>query len=225
MTDLLVRARAVTKSYPTGDTLASAVRGASFDIPAGARIALVGPSGSGKSTLVHLIAGLDRPTAGELCWPALRPAGAPAPGSIGVAFQAPSLLPELTVGENVALPLLLAGSAQREAQDAAAEMLRRFALGQVADRLPEEISAGQAQRAALARALLRRPRLVLADEPTGQQDRATALATVTALLDWADQTAAALLLTTHDATVAGWLADRWLLVNHQLYPGEAPRSP
>ncbi len=225
MGEALVRGEAVARVYGNGSAAVTALKDASFEIPDRARIALVGPSGSGKSTLLHLIAGLDRPTAGRIVWPALGTVEQLRPGLVGVAFQGSSLLPQLTVAENVALPLLLAGLTEWEARMAAEEMLRRFAVAEVGDHLPEQISGGQAQRAAVARALVGEPRLVLADEPTGQQDRATGLLMVDTLLDWAESNGAALLVATHDPAVAGRFPTRWSLVDQRLYTEEALRSP
>src|SRR4051794_34909261 len=165
MGDVLVRAENVYRRYPgTGQVLG----GVSFEIRPGDTIAVTGPSGSGKSTLLHVLAGLDHPSSGAVTWPALpEPIR---PGPIGVAFQGPSLLPPLTVEENVALPAILAGSEEEAAISKARQLLLRFGIEDVAERLPEEISGGQSQRTGLARALASDPRLVVADEPTGQLD-------------------------------------------------------
>jgi ABC-type lipoprotein export system ATPase subunit len=180
-----------------------------LELFAGDTVALVGPSGSGKSTLLHLMAGLDDPTVGSVSWPAIGDRAALRPGPVAVVFQGPSLLPPLTVIENVALPLILDGTAEGPARAAAAAALERLELTELADKLPEEISGGQAQRVAAARALAGRPRLLLADEPTGQLDRASGAQVVTALLTAAHHTGAALVIATHDATVAERLAERW----------------
>ena len=182
---------------------------ATFSVPAGRRIAIVGPSGSGKSTLLHLMAGIDVPTSGVMTWPAIGGRDSLRPGPIAVAFQGPSLLPALTVTENVALPLLLEGRDEPSALAAAATCLDLFDLGEVADKLPEEISGGQSQRAGLARALVSEPRLVLVDEPTGQLDRETAARTMLALLDAIVAGGAALVVATHDLDVAERMDASW----------------
>ena len=138
----------------------------------GCHIALVGSSGSGKSTLLHLMAGLDDPTLGEITWPAIGGAGALRPGPIAMIFQGPSLLPPLTVVENVALPLTLGGTSAAKAYRVASDALGLLDLGDLADALPEEISGGQAQRVAIARALAVDPPLLLMDEPTASLDPA-----------------------------------------------------
>jgi ABC-type lipoprotein export system ATPase subunit len=199
------------RTYGSGPTAAVALQPTDCVIAPGARLALVGPSGSGKSTLLHLLAGLDRPTLGEVTWPAIGDRDALRPGPVAVIFQGPSLLPPLTVAENVALPLVLAGSTDRDAHAAALRALSRVDLGDVAGKLPEEISGGQAQRAAVARALAGRPRLILADEPTGQLDRASGAHVVDVLLAAADEAGAGLVISTHDPTVAARLPAVWEL--------------
>jgi ABC-type lipoprotein export system ATPase subunit len=223
--DLLVHAEGVSKSYGRGRRRSEIVLlDAGFEIRRHDRIALVGPSGSGKSTLVHLIAALDDPTAGTIEWPGLAPRDRLRPGSVGVAFQGPSLLPPLTVVENVALPLLLLDRSQREANAEAFRLIRRFDLRSVAQKLPEELSGGQLQRAALVRALAGEPSLVLADEPTGQQDRRSGHRILTALLLETRRTGAAVLVATHDRSVAERLGRTWTLRDGRLFSPEVIAS-
>jgi ABC-type lipoprotein export system ATPase subunit len=197
------------RSFGTGSGTTHALRDATCVVAAGARIAISGPSGSGKSTLLHLIAGLDTPTSGALTWPAIGDRSALRPGPVAVIFQGPSLLPSLTVLENVALPLQLAGQAEAAALEAARSALDRLGLGDLADSLPEEISGGQAQRVAIARALVGKPRLILADEPTSQLDPASGARVVDVLLEVSDASRAALVVATHDEAVASRLSERW----------------
>jgi ABC-type lipoprotein export system ATPase subunit len=209
MDDVLVRAEDLVRVYGSARREVRAVSDATFTIRAGQRIALVGPSGSGKSTLLLLIAGLDAPTAGTLSWPSF---GAPPdlrPGPVAIAFQGPSLLPPLTVVENVALPLLLEGRPEVDSMGAAGVALDLFELGDIAHKLPEEISGGQALRAGLARAIAGEPRLILADEPTGQLDHETGGRAMRALLDAADASSAAVVVATHDPAVAATMEHRW----------------
>jgi putative ABC transport system ATP-binding protein/lipoprotein-releasing system ATP-binding protein len=173
----------------------------------GARTALTGPSGSGKTTLLHLLGGLDEPTSGAVTWPALGNRNDLRPGKVAFAFQAPSLLSPLTVLENVAIPLLLAGSSEGEAVGRAREVLDALGLEELSSRLPEELSGGQSQRVAMARALVTEPRLVLADEPTGQLDHATASPFVDAVLTLL-RPGAALVVATHDGALAALMDDR-----------------
>src|SRR6267154_5280306 len=219
MNDVLVRAKGLRREFGNGQRPVVAVADATFEICAGDRIALVGPSGSGKTSLLHLIAGLDQPAAGVIEWPALGRAEDLRPGPVGIAFQGPSLLPPLTVAENVALPALLAGTAEAEAAAAAGTLIDRLGLSEVASKLPEEISGGQAQRAGLARALMGEPRLILADEPTGQLDRTSAAALIDVLLEQVTATHAALVVATHDTTVAGRLPLRWSITERTLQTG------
>jgi ABC-type lipoprotein export system ATPase subunit len=207
----LVRAISLGRTYGSGGGRVSAISEATFALEAGDRVALVGPSGSGKTTLIHLIAGLDRPTEGSISWPALGSRDTLRPGPISLAFQGPSLLPPLTVLENVALPVILAGGGASEATIQARALLEIFEVDVLAEKLPEELSGGQLQRAGLARAFVGTPRLILADEPTGQQDRATARRMVDAILTMATSHDIALVIATHDTEVARALPARWAM--------------
>ena len=219
MTDVLVRASGLSRRFGNGQGAVVAVAGATFEIREGNRIALTGPSGSGKTSLLHLIAALDQPSGGVIEWPALGRSGDLRPGPVAVAFQGPSLLPPLTVVENVALPALLAGSAEAAATAAAGVLIDRLGLADVASKLPEQISGGQAQRAGLARALMGEPRLILADEPTGQLDRGSAAELMDVLLQQVTATHAALVVATHDTAVAGRLPLRWSMTDRTLQTG------
>jgi ABC-type lipoprotein export system ATPase subunit len=212
----LARGTALRKVHGHGAGAVTALADATFTICEGDRIALVGPSGSGKSTLLHLIGGLDGPSDGAIEWPAIGPVTALRPGPVSMAFQGPSLLPPLTVLENVELPVLLSGGSAADADAVAREMLLRFGVEDVAEKLPEEISGGQSQRAGLARALAARPRLLLADEPTGQLDHETALSVMTALLATLEETGAAIVVATHDPSVAAMLPIRWSIAGGEL---------
>ena len=212
----LVRCVHVSRTYASATATTFAVRDADCAIEAGEHIALVGPSGSGKSTLLHLLAGLDTPTAGEIAWPALGPRDRLRPGPVGVVFQSPSLLPPLDVIENVALPLLLAGTDPDAARRRALDALQELDLDALAGKLPDELSGGQAQRVAVARILASQPRLILADEPTGQLDRATAERVVTALVETAARLGAGLVVNTHDPAVSERFGVRWTMADGHL---------
>jgi ABC-type lipoprotein export system ATPase subunit len=214
--DELVRCEGAARTYGAGPTATVALQPTDCAVGADARLALVGPSGSGKSTLLHLMAGLDAPTLGSVTWPAIGDRSALRPGPVAVIFQGPSLLAPLTIEENVALPLVLAGARDADAHVAARRALELVDLVGLAEKLPEEVSGGQAQRAAIARALAGAPRLILADEPTGQLDRANGAAVVDVLLAAADHAGAALVISTHDLTVADRLAERWELHSGRL---------
>jgi ABC-type lipoprotein export system ATPase subunit len=219
MTDILVRATGLTRIFGNGPGAVTALAEATFEVRSGDKIGLVGPSGSGKTSLLHLIAALDVPSAGVIEWPALGRAEDLRPGPVAIAFQGPSLLPPLTVEENVALPLLLAGESQQSAIAAARAKIEALGLSEIAAKLPEEISGGQAQRAGLARALAGRPSLLLADEPTGQLDRQTAADLMDLLLKQVDTSGAALIVATHDMAVAEALPIRWTMNQRRLETG------
>jgi len=204
----LVSAQELSRSYLQGGKTIEALKPTTCEIRRKERIAITGSSGSGKSTLLHLFAGLDLPTGGDVQWPTLGPRDDLRPGKISIAFQAQSLVPFLSVVENVALPLFLLGNASLATSNAMAE-LGRFNLTDLAEKLPDELSGGQAQRVALARAMASRPALLLADEPTGQLDQATARATIATLVAWAGATETALVVATHDAAVAQAFGDVW----------------
>lgn len=205
----LVRLESVARTYGTGQSAVVAVRDATGSVPARARLAVTGPSGSGKSTLLQLMSGLDRPTVGTVSWPALAHRHLTPTRSIAMVFQGPSLIPALNVEENVALPLVLAGQTGRDAHAAARSALALVDLTDLSDKLPEELSGGQSQRVAVARVLASRPRLILADEPTGHLDAVRGAHVIDVLLAAADQLQAALVISTHDPAVADRMTSRW----------------
>jgi putative ABC transport system ATP-binding protein/lipoprotein-releasing system ATP-binding protein len=217
----LVVCDAAGRTYGAGQTATVALQPTDCVVDPGDRLALVGPSGSGKSTLLHLMAGLEQPTVGSVSWPAIGDRGALRPGPVAVIFQGPSLLAPLTVRENVALPLILGGMRDEQAHAAAGEALGLLDLAALRDKLPEEISGGQAQRVAVARALAGEPALILADEPTGQLDRASGAIVVDVLLAAAAHAGAALVVATHDLTVAARLTEVWRLSSGRLVTDDA----
>jgi ABC-type lipoprotein export system ATPase subunit len=224
MVEPLVRADGLTKVFGEGSAAVTAVAEATFEILRGDRIALTGPSGSGKSTLLHLVAALEEPTSGSIAWPELGPPTGLRPGIVAIAFQGPSLLPPLTVVENVALPLLLMGADEAAALSAALAVISKLDLDAVAERLPEELSGGQTQRAGIARALVGEPRLLLADEPTGQLDGATGRQVIDIMLEAVEATGAALVVATHDHAVMARMSRHWILVDRRLRTEVAARS-
>lgn len=220
MDEILVRMENGGRTYSRGKTPVVAVASATCTIMPGDRIALMGPSGSGKSTLLHLIAGLDSLTSGSLAWPALGSRETLRPAKVGLVFQMPSLLASLTVVENVEIPLLLGSGSTDKARAAALNALERIGLRSIADKLPEELSGGQAQRVAVARALASHPKLLLADEPTGQLDSATARHLFDVLLASLQGTDTALVVATHDKVVADRLRTIWHM-QHGMLEGTA----
>jgi putative ABC transport system ATP-binding protein/lipoprotein-releasing system ATP-binding protein len=208
MPDWLIDAQDLRRNFQRerGDGVV-AVQDCSFRIAAGETIAIVGPSGSGKTTLLNLIAGLEHPSAGRVTWPAFGPMETLRPTRIGIVFQSPNLLPPLTSLENVALPIRLAGG--DNADERAMAALAAFGVEDLADRLPEQLSGGQAERVAVARAIAAEPRLILADEPTGQLDRANGALLIGRLVAWLDRRQSTLVLATHDGGVAARMGRIW----------------
>jgi ABC-type lipoprotein export system ATPase subunit len=212
----LVHGRDVARTFGEGAAAVVAVHEAHCAVFPGDHIAVMGTSGSGKSTLLHLLAGLDTPTVGAVTWPVIGTRAQLRPGPIGVVFQSPSLMPPLTVLENVTLPLLLVGVDSDIAQSQARQALGTLDLEELAKKLPEELSGGQAQRVAIARILASRPRLILADEPTGQLDHSTGVQVIDALVAVATTTEAGLLVNTHDPAVAERFSTRWTMADGRL---------
>lgn len=206
----LLQARGLVKSY--GPT--PALRGVDLEVAEGEILAVTGPSGCGKSTLLHCLSGILRPDAGEVLYGGQRlDTRSEADRSrlrrtdFGVLFQFGQLVPELTAAENVALPLLLAGQRRREARAAALTWLERLDVADVADARPGEMSGGQQQRCAAARALVTEPRVLFADEPTGALDALAGERLLACLTRTAHERHTSIVLITHDASVAAY-ADR-----------------
>ncbi|BAC73100.1 ABC transporter ATP-binding protein [Streptomyces avermitilis] len=210
MSNPLLAARGLVKAH--GST--PALRGASVELRAGEILAVTGASGSGKSTLLHCLAGIVRPDEGAVVYGGERLDQLPENRlselrrtEFGVVFQFGQLIPELTALDNVALPLLLAGTSRKAAQERAGEWLERFGVRGQEESRPGELSGGQAQRVSLARALVTGPKAVFADEPTGALDSLAGEQVMTALTHTARESGTAVLLITHDAQVAAY-ADR-----------------
>jgi ABC-type lipoprotein export system ATPase subunit len=209
----LLSTRSLRKDHGQGAAQVRAVCDVDLDIDAGEAVAIVGPSGCGKSSLLYLLGGLDRPTAGKICLDGRRIDGLRETGlarlrrdSIGFVFQAFELVDELTAVENVELPALLARRSPRAARRRAMDLLDQVGLGDRAEHLPAELSGGQRQRAAIARAIANEPRVVLADEPTGNLDSAAAT-DVLRLFDQVRASGLTLVIVTHDTRIAA-TADR-----------------
>ncbi|MCW2806071.1 MAG: transporter ATP-binding protein [Marmoricola sp.] len=194
----LVQATSVGVSYGQTDIL----HGVALTVCPGAHVAVMGRSGSGKTTLLLTLAGLLAPSSGTVTWPGLSPDVRRRRGEIGMIFQAPSLMPELTALQNTTLPLRLRGVGVEEARDSSLVALAAIGAADLADALPAQLSGGQQQRVAIARALAGRHRLVLADEPTGALDRARARQVALALRDAVAATGGGLVLATHDPALA-----------------------
>ena len=207
MTQLLV-ARDLTRNYHMGGELVHAVRGVSLDVDDGEYLAVVGPSGCGKSTLLNLLGGIDRPSGGSVEIAGervdrMRDADATRFRllRVGFVFQRFYLMPALTALENVELPLAEAKVARRERVERARELLAYVGLGARLDHRPAQLSGGEQQRVAIARALANRPRLLLADEPTGELDAHTG-AEMIALLGNVNADGTTIIVVTHDEDLA-----------------------
>jgi putative ABC transport system ATP-binding protein len=220
----VVTARDVTRRFGAGDTAVDALRGVSLEVASGKLTAVMGPSGSGKSTLMHILAGLDRPTTGEVSI-----AGTPITTlgdtdltklrreHIGFVFQFFNLLPMLDAEENVVLPLAIAGTRP----DAAwlAELVGKMGLDGRRRHRPAELSGGEQQRVAIARALVSRPTILFADEPTGNLDSKTSGEILEVLRDSVESYGQTTVIVTHDARVAS-IADRILFLADGLIVNE-----
>jgi len=199
MSEPILQARALVKTYPSGDRRIEVLRGVDFAVGAGESVSIRGESGCGKSTLLHLLAGLDTPDTGELTWDGRSGATASRRARfLGMVFQAYYLIPELDARQNVLMAARIAGRLDGEARARANDLLRRVGLSERAHHLPAHLSGGERQRVALARALVNRPRVILADEPTGNLDEATGNAVMDLLLDLCAQEQVALVLVTHN---------------------------
>jgi len=215
-TETLVVCTDASRTFGSGRSAVLAVQPTTAEVRAGARIGIVGASGCGKSTLLHLMAGLELPTGGQVTWPSFSANPAERAQDIGVVFQSPSLVPALDVAENTGLALVLSGVNEQECAERVAEALDLVGVSNLAGKLPEELSGGQAQRIAVARVLAQRPRLVLADEPTGQLDHATGQHLVDVLLAATAHIGAALVVTTHDRSVLERLDTHWSMQEGRL---------
>lgn len=220
----VLQCRELGFSYPGVAAAPAVLRGIDLVLLAGQQVAITGESGSGKSTLLHLAAGLERPTSGTIYLESqnldtltetqrtrLRQQ------RVGIVFQAFHLIPTLTARENILLPLELAGRTSRLEMDALArEQLEAVGLAHKADYFPEQLSGGEQQRIAIARAVVHQPALILADEPTGNLDSRTGETVFQLLMEQVARTGAALLLVTHSLPLAQRM-DRWLqMVDGQL---------
>jgi putative ABC transport system ATP-binding protein len=227
-----------TKSYIQGRRTVNAVRGVSLNVIGGEYVTIMGPSGSGKSTLMHLMGALDTPTSGQAIFHGqdlqslsdtqrslLRR------HRIGFVFQAFNLLPTLTAAENVALPLLLGGTTRKFALDQARLCLEKVSLPHRADHFPDEMSGGEMQRTAVARALIANPDVVLCDEPTGNLDSNTSREILTLLASLPEPNRRAVVVVTHDIAAASYgtrlvkIRDGLLEADEAISSGTPTRQP
>ncbi len=218
----------VTKTYRTGDEQVRVLDGIDFSLHAGEFVVVTGPSGSGKSTLLHLAGGLDEPdngtvtVAGRDVW--AMSTGARAAfrrRNLGFVFQFFNLVPTLSAIENVSLPLVLDGVPARSADARALQLLHRVDLGDRARHRPAEMSGGQMQRVAVARALVAEPSIILADEPTGNLDSHSSIGVLDLLRAMSEEDGTAVVLVTHDRTAAGYGTREVHLVDGRVSSAEA----
>jgi putative ABC transport system ATP-binding protein len=205
--DVIIAGRGLCRFYQRGSETVRALDGVDIDVRPSESVCILGPSGSGKTTLINLLSALDAPTAGTLTINGRRVDGLPENelvnirrGTLGYVFQKFHLIPTLTVAENVALPLLFLG--RKADPDALAQVLDAVGLSDRATHLPKELSGGQMQRVAIGRALVTRPRVLIADEPTGNLDSQTGSAIMDLFVKAVRQEGVALVLTTHNLALA-----------------------
>ena len=220
-----VEARGLRKTFLQGETEVHALRGVDLRVERGSFVAIMGPSGSGKSTMLHLVGALEAPSGGELSVAGVSLAGlddgaltALRRDRIGFVFQFFNLLPTLTAAENVLLPALIAGERPADRAARVGELLGLVELSDRADHLPAQLSGGEQQRISIARALLREPDLILADEPTGNLDTRSGMIVLDLLRRIADQ-GQTVVMVTHDPGLAS-RADRVIFLRDGLRAGE-----
>jgi lipoprotein-releasing system ATP-binding protein len=223
MSNPVVSCRNLNKRFNQGDLDVNVLEDITLSIGTGERVAIMGSSGSGKSTLLHLLGGLDTPSSGavELVGQKLatlneRQLSALRNQALGFIYQFHHLLGEFTLLENVAMPLLIADIGIEEARERSNIMLQQVGLSNRIKHKPGELSGGERQRAAIARALVTRPRCVLADEPTGNLDRKTADHVYGLMLDLNDAYGVSFLVVTHDASLASRMERHWRLTDGRL---------
>ena len=209
--DLVLSAADLVKEYRTNGTATRALDGVSIDVPRGGFVSVMGPSGSGKSTLMHLLGGLDESTSGEVSLNGKPFSGLADKeitlarrGSVGFVFQFFNLVPVLTVAENVALPLVIAGANPSTYEDRLHEVIALVGLEHVTNKLPSQISGGEQQRTAIARAIFPEPAVVLADEPTGNLDTKTSGQILRLLKELQTGHGQTIVIVTHDPRAAAY---------------------
>jgi putative ABC transport system ATP-binding protein len=223
---VVLAAKDLTKLYGEGTTAVRALDGASIEVRKGEIVAIMGPSGSGKSTMLHLLGALETPTGGQISLGGERYDGLDDAGltrirrdRIGFVFQFFNLLPSLSAEENVLLPALIAGDSGEAVRLRSRDLLELVGLGARTGHLPSELSGGEQQRVSIARALLRQPELILADEPTGNLDSRSSAEILALMRDLSDSQEQTLVMVTHDPGAAA-IADRVVFLRDGQVAGE-----
>ncbi|MFC6440161.1 lipoprotein-releasing ABC transporter ATP-binding protein LolD [Bowmanella sp. JS7-9] len=216
----LLRCIDVSKSYQDADKHVQVLKQVNLSIEKGQQVAILGTSGSGKSTLLHILGALDKPSSGQVIFDeqdifgySRQQQAAFRNQSLGFVYQFHHLLPEFSALENVAMPLLIGGESQSKAKQAAANMLERVGLGSRVEHKPSQLSGGERQRVAIARALINQPKLVLADEPTGNLDEDTGEGIFQLLGELKTQLDTAFVVVTHDRALAARM-DKTFQLHH-----------
>jgi lipoprotein-releasing system ATP-binding protein len=225
MSDAVLQAISLSKTYPSGDKTLGVLAGVTLSVAAGETVSIRGESGSGKSTLLNLLAGLDRPDAGELFWAgeaahqlSLGELTARRGRFLGMVFQAYYLIPEIDAFANVLMGARMLGGVGPAERDRAAALLKRVGLAERGHHLPSQLSGGERQRVAVARALMNKPKVILADEPTGNLDERTGDEVVSLLLEVCAEEQTALVLVTHNPGHAARAARKFTLHDGRLGP-------
>jgi len=226
MSEPVLSLQGVERTYRSGDKVLSVLRGVDLDLYPGQMVGLIGPSGSGKSSLLHAAGLLERPNAGQVViggrdCTGLKEAARTAMrlNQIGFVYQFHHLLAEFSALDNVALPQMIAGQGQKAARAHAEDLLGRLGLSERLDHQPAQLSGGEQQRVAIARALANRPRILLADEPTGNLDPTTSAQVFSGLLSLVKDTGVAALIATHNMELAKHMDRVLMLKDGALVPG------
>lgn len=223
--EVVLECRAVVRRFREGESTLEVLSGVDLEVGSAERVAIIGASGSGKTTLLQIMGGLDEPTSGEVFVGGQSMAhtdetekGRLRNQFLGFVYQFHHLLPEFTAQENVAMPLLIRRLRKEEAMSQAAELLDRVGLCERLDHKPGELSGGERQRAAVARALITRPKLVLADEPTGNLDAGNGAHVLRLMLELNEELHTSLVIVTHDHSIAEQMDRVMVLENGRLNP-------